>query len=453
MVRGKLATFCVLVVAACGTDKVGSNSSEGTLAFGVTAINAGANAKRRHLPVVADAAAPHTIDPATYPVHIFVSGPPDEMIVTLRKIEAMGPSGPQLLFGTPDGSGPGVDIQLTNGPVDLAAVGLTLNAIPTGHYTRALVWVSRSVKLRGCLDGLFSAQGAVAGTYNGQTYTTDTLTAGTHGFCTIASKSLVNALPSTSTPIGSDADYEAQTTGELTEFDIGGSSPTTAGGGPPATAQEVRDASATFPLTTDFDVGADAPTKLTLVVDLNRLLHFWPNIGVIAGAPNFQPPEPQGYPSGTSYFYISNFTQALAIFAGDPGSIEGYQLTSEVCGAWFGNGGNCVAGSPPDWLVKEWMTLVRNSDGTIAAGNIQSDDMSAVLYGDVVPTGVVAGATPATFTLPIGLYRDTIVTNGTLDGFRFKSVGDPEDSCEASPLHGGPVNGRGPFPLWYTRRL
>jgi hypothetical protein len=457
--RVALVTFSYVVaaiaVAACGDGKSdpppGSEGTScsgicGTVTFGVTAVNAGANAKL-HLPPQAApirsplAVATHTIDPSTYPVKQSLAGPPDEMILTIRKIEADGPSGPQKLFGTDDGSGPGVDIQLTNGAVDLTTTGLILDPIPTGHYTRALVWVSRSVKMRGCVDGLFAAEAAVAGTYNGQTYTTDALAAGTHRFCTIASNSLLSSLPSTDAPVGSDADFEAQTTGELTEFDL-------AAGVGGQSAQDVRDATATIPLATEFDVGADTPTKLTPVIDMNRMLRFWPNILTVLG---FQPPQPQGYPPGTSYFYLTSFERSLAIFAGEPGSIEGYQVISEVC---QDVNGNCVAGAPPDSLAKEWLTLVRNPNGTIVAGEIQPDDtLGAFPGGDIVPTGVVAGVT-GTFTLPFGLYRVTTETNGTIDGFRFQSLGDPEDSCTVNPIqHQGPVDGHGPFPFWYTRRL
>ncbi len=445
---GRIVALGVLVVAACGTDSGvrgdGGDGDKGTLTFGITAFNAGANAERRRLPIVADAAvAPHMIDPDTYPVKRLVAGPAEELLLTLRQISVESASGEHLLlYGEWDGSGPGVDIPLTSGPVDLAAVGLTLNAIPTGHYTRVDVGFSGSVKVRGCLTRLFAAEAAVSGTLDGQTYTTDTLTAGMHRFCTIAAKSLLNFLPAPpGTPIGSDAEYEAQATSELVEAAI-------AGVGDPATttAQQVRDAPAGISFARDFDVGMDAPTKLTLVIDLNRMLRFNPNTGLLGGAPDFH--VAPGLPSGTSYFFISDFQQSLAIFAGDPGSIEGYQLTGEVCQT-----SDCVAGSPPDALGKEWMTLIRNPDGTIAGGSIQADDMAGALWGDVVPTGVVTDAT-GTFTIPIGLYRVSVVTNGTLDGFRFKSVGDPEDSCTASPVQNqGPVTGHGPFPVWYTRRL
>jgi hypothetical protein len=99
----------------------------------------------------------------------------------------------------------------------------------------------------------------------------------------------------------------------------------------------------------------------------------------------------------------------------------------------------------------EWLTLVRDPNGTVLAGELQSDDGPGDIYGDVVPTGVIGGTDPGTFTLPIGLYRNTIETNGTIDGFRFKSLGDPEDFATATAIqHQGPV---GTFPFWYTRRL
>ena len=199
---------------------------------------------------------------------------------------------------------------------------------------------------------------------------------------------------------------------------------------------------------TEFDVDADTPTQLTLVVDMNRMLRFWPNI-----FPIFQPPRPSGLLPGTSYFFNLDFERALAIFAGAPGSIEGYEVTSELCVNNFLHPANCMVGSPPNTVAKEWLTIVRDPRGAVLAGEIAADDAYAVLYGDVVPTGVVTDAAAGTVTLPIGLYRTTVETNGTIDGMRFQSLGDPEASCTATAIQGGAAPGLGPVPFWYTRRL
>jgi hypothetical protein len=74
----------------------------------------------------------------------------------------------------------------------------------------------------------------------------------------------------------------------------------------------------------------------------------------------------EGLPPGTSYFYSD---QTHALFVGTPGSIEGYQLISEICQDL-----NCMPGDPPDALSRERMTLIRDSSGTIGAGMVSHAD-------------------------------------------------------------------------------
>jgi hypothetical protein len=240
-------------------------------------------------------------------------------------------------------------------------------------------------------------------------------------------------------PVGTDAEYEAQTTPEEIEVDIGE--------GYAASAADVRAAIGNIDVFSEFDVDATNPVQLTLVVDMNRMLRFWPNTAVFAGMPSFQPPRPSGYPAGTSYFYTNDFNQSIALFAGTPGSIEGYQLNSEICQDL-----GCAPGSPPDALSREWMTLIRDSSGAVAGGLIAPDDAPGAIIGDVIPTLTTANG--GTLHISVGLFRVTVEEHGYIDGFVSKNVGDAEDSCSAYPVMGnGPVDGHGPFPLWYTRKL
>jgi hypothetical protein len=302
------------------------------------------------------------------------------------------------------------------------------------------------MKMKGCLGGTFNAQTAMSGMYNGASYTTDALTAGTHQFCTIAAKSLLNFENGTAVPtgpIGSDAEFEAQTTAEELELDMGQGFGTMAGFA--TSAADVRAALGNLDVFSPFDVDETNPVQLTIVVDMDRMLQFWPNI-----RPEFQPPQPQGYPPGTSYFYSTNFNNALALFVGQPGSIEGYQLNSEIC---QDVNGNCFPGSPPDSLSREWMTVIRDSSGDIGAGFVAADDAPAAILGGLIPTLTTAGTAAGTLRLSVGDIGMN-VEHGYIDGFTFKNVGDPEDSCSAYPVMGnGPVDGHGPFPLWYTRKL
>jgi len=416
------------------------------------AVNAGTAAQSpRLVPTSASPLAPaatHTIDPSTYRVHAFIAGPATSVKITIVGIQAIGetPDKGAILFGNANWSGPGIEVTLTNGTIDLAAAGLQLNSIPVGHYKGIHLFLSRAVKLKGCVTGVFDAHSAVTGTYNGATYTNDAVTAGTHQFCTIASKSILdhyNGTVTPSGPVGTDAEYEAQTTPEDVEID-GGNGFGTSSGGYPSSAAEVRAESTGIDALSDFDVDADNPVELTVIVDMNRMLHFWPNI-TFNGAASFQPPQPQAYPPGTSYFYSDGFTRAIALFAGEPGSVEGYQLTSEIC-----QFSPCNSGAPPDALSRGWMTLIRDSNGVIGSGSVTPDDAPDSVHGDVIPTMTID--TAGTVHLSLGLYRNFVEEHGYIDGFKFKNLGDPEDSASAYPTM-GPWAGYGPYALWYTRKL
>jgi hypothetical protein len=445
----------VLCLGAC-SDNSKDGSKTGDVHLQARAINAGSAAQTtpRLAPTTTLSLLPsatHTIDPSTYRIHQFVSGAATEVKVTIRGIQALGETPEQgaLLFGPPDWSGPGVEITLTNGTVDLAAAGIELNPIPVGHYKGIRLFYGRSVKMKGCVSGTFDALNALSGTYNGAQYTNEAISAGTHQFCTIASKTILthyNGTETPSGPVGTDAEYEARTTPEDVEVDCGGGFRTQSGEYP-STIEQVRAEAGGIDALSEFDVDADNPVQLTLVVDMNRMLQFWPNI-TFNGNAQFQPPQPQAYPIGTSYFYNDGFMRSIGLFAGQPGSVEGYQLNSEICQDLVA----CHPGSAPDSLSRAWMTLIRDANGRIGAGLVAPDDAPGSVMGDLIPT--MTTNTNGTVHISLGLYRITVVEKGYIDGFVFKNVGDPEDSASAYPIMGnGPVDGHGPFPLWYVRKL
>lgn len=443
-----------VIVAACnnkrGGSKGGNTGDTGRVELGVFAANAGS---------AAQSFAPHTLDPSSYRIRQFVAGPADEMTITVKNIFATSSSNNPgqghnaLLFGTPDGSGPGVEITLANGAVGLAASGVVLNPVPVGHYDGIIINASRVVKFKGCIRGDFNAEAPVSGTVDGVSYTTDTLSAGMHQFCTIASKSLLNYYSGgkITGPVGTDANYEAQATPESVEIDLGNGAPFDGAGTLPTTADQVRSASFGFGLHAEFDVTPNSAVKLTMVVDLNRALQFWPNIAFLGSFPNADA-SLQHDPPGTSYFYNSffGFGRSFGVFLGSAGTIEGYQTTSEYCG-----GNACVAGSPPNQLATEWITLLRGTSGAINIGFIAPNDANGGA-NNLITSAMASTTTAGTFRLSLGDFNNDGTTTeiGFIDGFRFKALADSEDSCAISyPLGGGAAGDHGPFPLWYTRRL
>ncbi len=366
-----------------------------------------------------------------------VSGPPDEMQLFLKEIlvRQSGSDGAWMsVWTSPDAAG--TVLSLTSGTLDLGqALGADLR-LPAGAYRQVKLRLARVAKLKGCVSGPFRATNPVTKTITssdmlgqyqpkhvGNAYTNDPIADGaTHTFCTQATRSELAAATFSTGTIGSNADFEASGTPELTDVDVArgnddGLSPD---------AIRAADTELSSPLT--FSVVDGQQTRLTLAVDLNRQLRYFANT-----REDFNPPNP-GMKTGTSYFFTTIFPDSVQLFPGDPGSIEGYALDVQ-------------AGSS---LVKEWLTVIRDAGGAVVSGGVipNDDNDLTVAKGSLDPA---ACSETSTDVWSLGFTLGTSST-GSFDGFAFQaSVGDAA-TCSLTPLP-NPSAPAGPYTVAFTREL
>ncbi len=430
---------------------VGINGSTGTVELSIISINAkttsglsGLQYPQASTGRLNTLSISRTIDPSTYRAQTIVSGPPDAMKIYIQSISADGDNGKVTIFQSTNPNG--TEVNLTSGSVNLAASGITTQAIPVGDYHQIDINIARVGQFKGCVSGTFNANTSYTGLiggplhtccsitdpayagYAGLIFTSENMAAGTYTFCTIANRSEVSVYTYTSDTIGSNADFEANTTPEFVAVDLQGANFDN------KTPAEIQAASLgfTFPVTFTVVAGTITSTTLTLAIDLNRMLRYYANT-----RNDFNPPNPN-MKTGTSYFFTTIFGWSVFVFANYNGSIEGYQIDAEI-----------PAGSPPPlnntqaYIIKTWMTLIKDGAGNPIAGVISPNDDNApwVVKGPIVASSVTPGTISGTVNIPA-------YSGGEIINFTYKNIGDSEDSCTVqAPSNWGEYN------IFYTRKL
>lgn len=352
-----------------------------------------------------------------------MSGPPLAMTVYLQSVQATVTGGSPVTLWSSTASNTsasgytvtGCPIALTSGNPDISGcTGLSALTVPAGTYSGLTLTFARVGDIQGCLQGKFamSATGASASfsypsppftSGNSFSYTTDTLTGGTlYTYCTRSDQSVFNAETASTTAIGNDASYwptashfSGLTEPDFVSIDLGG------GNYNAATMAALEGATVTIN-------SATAPTSststLTLAVDMNRMLEFFGNVRT-----DFNPPTPDSH-TGTSYFFTTKFiatggptaASAITAFAGEVGTIEGYQWTAH----------QGTIGGPAQ--ASGWFTFYLDASGNYLSGVMYEDDdnESTVMKGNAtIASGTIA--TSATITLDIA---------GSLAGFSATAV-------------------------------
>ena len=253
-----------------------------------------------------------------------ISGPPDYLTVTLKRIVLTGDFAPSP-YTAWQGS---QDLRL-DGTGNVDTSGILLN-LPIGTLT--------SVEL------VFSPQSKVSGS--------------------ILDKQILIADPGTPsntdtisvyTTAADSYDTYSQTGGaDLTAFETGGP------------AQEMdyslfADQSETTVTTASSATIAagDSPT-LTILFDLSRVLRFYDG----------KRGQNDGMGPGNAYFYTSVFPQSVAAFIGEAGTIQGYE-------SHYNGYESLDPPTPVDLTnphaVPGWMTLIFDAQGNFLSGNLMGD--------------------------------------------------------------------------------
>lgn len=419
-------------------------TTKGSVALNITAINANPGAG---LSVVdygssASSLASLAISPAIdsqYRSWSIVSGPPDAMKIYVISIQADGNNGTATLFQSP--SPTGTELDLTSGNINLAAAGISAQSIPAGNYHQLDITVARVGQFKGCLTGTFVTAYSNTGTmpststdyanYAGLIFTSESMAAGTYSFCTISSRSEVSVYTYTSDTIGSNADFEAQITPQFVDVDLQGSNFDN------KTPSQITTSTLSMSFPADFTVtaGTQTPTTLTVAIDLNRMLRYFANTRT-----DFNPPNPD-MKAGTSYFFTTVFQDSFMVFAGSPGSIEGYLMDADTGSSGVSPGGGNV--------VRAWMTLIKDNTGTPIAGIIMPDDdnILTIYKGSIIASSITPG-TAGAVNIPFSVGISGGGSSGELVNFKYKNVGDPEDSCILNSLQN-----LGQFTVYYTRQM
>lgn len=273
--------------------------------------------------------------------------------------------------------------------------------------------------------------GDVRPAHAGNVYSNDPITdEQVHTFCTAADRSEVAVGTFTTALVGSNAQFEAVETPELTEIDLALDNREN------LDAPARRAATVTVATPGSFSVAEATDVSLTLAMDLNRMLRYFANTRAELGAPN---PNMKG---GTSYFFTTVFPFSTVLVAGEGATIEGYRLTV-VAASELG------ASQVPGWL-----TVIRGADGAVVGGVVIGDDDNdlTVAKGNLAPA--VDDDEDGQWVLEYGLGAGDggQPFTGRLQGFQFLGAG-ASDTCDVTVEGASWLDGYTGFTASYTREL
>ena len=212
--------------------------------------------------------------------------------------------------------------------------------IKTGTYNQIRTELKSKAQIKGCLT---------------QSYSDNTLTPGTHTYCTQTSNSIFNSY-------GQNRDFENMTS-EFTDIDLWGTA-----------APERDDFLADYGIPGNITISTDEKATLTLLIDTNRAMRFYNQANGIDDGE-----APSGI-TDKSYFFSSKIDHDMFIFVGEPGKIEGYSYYAKECTMDGGRISDipddrfCDQNSSNfDSMIKGWVTLVYDKNNNPLMTNVKSD--------------------------------------------------------------------------------
>jgi hypothetical protein len=278
------------------------------------------------------------------------SGAPDYLKVTLKEIEVQAGTRRKTVW---TGS---KEFTLDGGSIDTSDI--TLDLVET-DITKVVLYFDNAAKIKGTLTAKFNMA-------SGSSYTEQTKIFNTKAAYAYDSF----------THTGGDTSYTSFEGGSAEEASVSLS----LGGSSEYTMVEIPVLNGTIDA---------AHAKLTILVDLNRMLRFYVGLNTLDhGGVNPDDPANKAY-----FFCHSVFSNSIAAFIGDAGSIQGYQTSyaSYEINTPIGAPGVTPAGVPG------WMTLIYDAGGNLLSGMLIGDDDNSL----TIAKGCITSYNGSTFVYSI----------------------------------------------------
>ena len=342
------------------------------------------------------------------------SGAPDNMTMYLKSIVlSTSESGSTAtLFESVDPDGDEISIDNTNGGTvslaalaaaiaanneddDIAVDGDTIEAeVSTGTFNQLTVTFRNEADITGCIEESWS----------------ETTNGSSGNSCDESNSEACNALAEGTYKVCTGAATDATTTDVITIFDLVNASGASAAASVTNQAQfsdyvdttavetqvnlNIRDSDDNFNPLADATFNLDIPTvslgdgdsiDLTLAFDMNLLLKFEANTRYQRGGNDDGDFHPLGgimddlndsKELDAAYFHTSYLPDVMAVYLGEPGTVEGYEVTS--CYLFLDQNGDP---DPNDVrTVESWMTMIFNNDDDLVTGiTTPKDDAGMVI--------------------------------------------------------------------------
>lgn len=353
---------------------------------------------------------------ANYPAYeasYGASGAPDSMNLYLKSIvlSTQDSGKTATLFESTDPDGDKITISNANGgTISLAALAAAIDAevddegntieaeVNTGTFNQLAVTFRNEADITGCIEQAWAA--TPQGTSGNQCDETNNeacnvLAAATYKVCTGAATDTTSSEPITIFDLVDTGG--AQQSGFTAQAQFSDYVATEA-----AETQvnlNIRDTEAgdNFSPLADATFNVEVPTvtledggsvNLTLAFDMNLLLRFEGNTRYQRGNPdasqngdfhplaNVMAALNNDKDLDAAYFHTSYLPDVMAVYIGEPGTVEGYEVLS--CYQFKDNSGNLVTGDFR--TVESWMTMIFDTSGDLVTGiTTPKDDAGMVI--------------------------------------------------------------------------
>ncbi|MFT5592827.1 MAG: hypothetical protein ACI8SR_001193 [Oceanicoccus sp.] len=339
------------------------------------------------------------------------SGAPDDMTLYLKSIvlSSQDSGKTATLFESSTANGDAISISNANGgTISLAALAAAIEAevdeegnsieteIPTGTFNQLAVTFRNEADIKGCIEEVWGdipqgTSGNECDETSGEAC--NTLVGGNYKVCTGVATNATTSDPITIFDLVTTAGAAAASsvTDQAQFSDYVGTAATQT-----QVNLNIRGNDENFTRTADATFNVDVPTvtlgdgdsiNLTLAFDMNLLLRFEGNVryqrgnGDATQNGDFHPlADTMNQMNGSkdldaAYFHTSYLPDVMAVYLGEPGTVEGYEVTSCY---QFNDNGTLVDNDFR--TVESWMTMIFDTDGDLVTGiTTPKDDAGMVI--------------------------------------------------------------------------